>query len=185
METVLGHSLILDLIQSTDIRQRLILVHAVNRGCDRLLECQRRHIRTDAERHEIRGSLFVRDVNTSAAFISNAVHSLVMNHPNYLPRNVRAELGFSGNDFLDQDALADGILVRKLALGKAFIDHEDWRRTLRVVIRKSAPPEQLKPQGSEVRWTHDFEESARTIGAIRQRMIGDLHRHSITRALQR
>ena len=132
----------------------------------------------------VHGALLVRDVDAGAAVVGRPANLLVADDADDFPRDVRAELGLARDDLLNQDALADRILV----LGstrfarRSFIT-SDRRRIPGVAVGQRSALEQLDAERREVRRADDLEEAARPIGAIDHRPAGHLHRHPVAGAL--
>ena len=64
------------------------------------------------------GTLLVRDVHAGAAVVGRSANLLVADDADDFPRDIGAELGLARDDFLNQDALADRILVLEVPLAR-------------------------------------------------------------------
>src|SRR6185503_6341740 len=105
------HRRALDLLERPNVGDRLIFVHAANRIGDRNLQGEWVNIGADVQHHAVDRALLVRDVDTGAAIVGRAANLLVPDHADHFPGHVRPELCLAGNDFLNEEALTDGILL--------------------------------------------------------------------------
>ncbi len=126
-ETTAAHRDVPDLIHRADVADRLILVDAANRGRDRCLERQRVHAAAHAQHQSVDWALFVGHVDAGGTVVGRPADLFVADDADDFPRDIRSQLGLARDDLLDQDALADRILVGEESFREALVHHEHRR----------------------------------------------------------
>ena len=124
----------LHLLQGADVGDRLIAVDAVNRGRDRTLQRLRLDPRADDGADEERRALLHRDVDARPDRAVERARSFVGDDADDLPRDFRAELRTSRHDLLNQQTLADRILIGEVTRRERLVDDRNWRSALDVAI---------------------------------------------------
>src|SRR5262249_20525023 len=101
------------------------------------------------------------------------------------PGNLRTELRLARNDFLNKNALANGLHVLEESVREPVVDNHRVRSALSVVLVQEPAFEKSNTQRAEVRRTQAFIGQALAIGSIDNWFIRQLERHPVTRARHR